>query len=200
MTTKCKPIPNYLLEKWKAEASNSQKWHGEDLAIADTRILSLIIEVEWLRKDQDDWRKGVDLIRAPLVKFAGKQLPTLCCVTISNAVLEVCAEVERLRAKCDDLTINGFSSRLRQLDDLRKENARLKEVVAGYHGSGQRIQDLSDDCGLLESTNKALGAEVERLRKEVSNFHMDYRMKCDIPIQKQLNNDGSLVEPIPENK
>lgn len=84
--------------------------------------------------------------------------------TTPKRMLELIAEFERLRAKCDDLTINGFSSQLRQLDDLRKENARLKEVVAGYHGSGQRIQDLSDDCGLLESTNKALGAEVERLR------------------------------------
>lgn len=108
-------------------------------------------------------------------------------------------EVKRLRAKCDDLTINGFSSQLRQLDDLRKENARLKEVVAGYHGSGQRIQDLSDDCGLLESTNKALGAEVERLRHadaEVERLRplLESERKFRLEAENSLGEERELVK------
>lgn len=83
---------------------------------------------------------------------------------LRNEVKMLRAEVERLRAKCDELTIDGFSAQLKQLDSLRTENARLKDVVAGYAGSGQRMQDLSDDVGLLEASNKNLAAEVERLR------------------------------------
>ncbi len=91
----------------------------------------------------------------------------------ASEVLPLIAEVERLREKCDDLTVNGFQAKLKQLDEAKKEVERLqaevkrlKEVVAGYFGAGQRIQDLSDDCGLLEESNKALRAEVERLRGE----------------------------------
>lgn len=51
-----------------------------------------------------------------------------------------------------------------EIERLQSDVKRLKEVVAGYCGSGQRIQDLSDDCGLLEESNKTLRAEVERLR------------------------------------
>lgn len=86
----------------------------------------------------------------------------------SACAMSLIAEVERLRAKCDELTINGFSAQLKQLDSLRTENAMLKDVVAGYAGSGQRIQDLSDDVGLLEATNKDLSAEVERLRASLA--------------------------------
>lgn len=43
----------------------------------------------------------------------------------------------------------------------------IKRLRACYSGSGQRIQDLSDEVGLLEETNKKQHAEVERLRAEV---------------------------------
>lgn len=84
----------------------------------------------------------------------------------SACALSLIAEVERLRKKCDDLTVDGFQAKLKQLDEAKNEVRRLKEVVAGYFGAGQRIQDLSDDCGLLEESNKALRAEVARLRGE----------------------------------
>ena len=44
-----------------------------------------------------EWRKAVDLIRAPLVKFAGKALPELCCSSIAEAIMEVLAERDALR-------------------------------------------------------------------------------------------------------
>lgn len=60
-------------------------------------LRALRAENERLRSDQADWRKGVELIRTPLVKFGGKELPTLSPVDIARAVLEVLAENERLR-------------------------------------------------------------------------------------------------------
>ena len=68
----------------------------EVLALA-AELRALRAENERLRSDQADWRKGVELIRTPLVKFGGKELPTLSPVDIARAVLEVLAENERLR-------------------------------------------------------------------------------------------------------
>lgn len=125
-------------------------------------VLSLIAEVERLRARDAEWQqKAASWMSTP---EAAQRLDGYR--ELAAKVERAEAEVERLREKCDELTINGFSAQLKQLDELRKENARLKDVVAGYSGSGQRIQDLSDDCGLLEECNKKLIAEVERLRGE----------------------------------
>lgn len=44
------PIPNDILEKWKEESSRNQSYDGEAKAVADTRILTLITEVERLNR------------------------------------------------------------------------------------------------------------------------------------------------------
>jgi hypothetical protein len=69
----------------------------------------------------EQWRKGVDLIRVPLVKFAGKKLPTLSCVDISRAVLEVIAEVDSLKAQLAVATA--------QRDELRADVRDLTDVL-----------------------------------------------------------------------
>lgn len=117
------------LAKWKADAESGFR-------ISVDRFIALIAEVERLKKDQDDWRKGVDYIRGPLVKFAGKELPTLCCITIQNAVLEVCAENERLRqtVKQWEATAAAQSSaierlRHRQPSDLDERDRTFSHVM-----------------------------------------------------------------------
>jgi hypothetical protein len=60
----------------------------------------LLAEVRRLRKDQTDWRRGVDLINDAL--FERKQ-NTLCCVDIAHQVLAMGAETERLKAENAEL-------------------------------------------------------------------------------------------------
>lgn len=81
----------------------------------------------------EQWRKGVDLIRVPLVKFAGKKLPTLSCVDISRAVLEVIAEVDSLKAQLAaanaqrDELLRDISAAVQTLREVNERSARPDE-------------------------------------------------------------------------
>lgn len=141
-----------------AEQSAAIERLREKLRVAEVRLRGADEELEHVANAIERYQPLTDSLETAVHKLV-------------NALHAADAEVERLREKCDDLTVNGFQAKLKQLDEAKKEVERLqaevkrlKEVVAGYFGAGQRIQDLSDDCGLLEESNKALRAEVERLR------------------------------------
>ena len=143
-----------------AEQSAAIERLREKLRVAEVRMREADEELEHVADALERYQPLTDSLETAVHKLV-------------NALHAADAEVERLREKCDDLTVNGFQAKLKQLDEAKKEVERLqaevkrlKEVVAGYCGSGQRIQDLSDDCGLLEESNKALRAEVERPRGE----------------------------------
>ena len=104
-------------------------------AIANGDIDWLISEVERLRGDQQDWRKGVALIAS-----AVGITDTLSCVAISQRVLEQAAEVERLTHlhNLDHSLADQWQKKneelLGLLENIKRLLGRSKEYV--YQGRG----------------------------------------------------------------
>lgn len=76
----------------RAEKKNTYRYNR---SIPADDALTLCTSHEALREDQNDWRKGVELIASSLGE---KDPPDLCCVRIGQVALEVMATNERLEA------------------------------------------------------------------------------------------------------
>jgi hypothetical protein len=87
-------------------------------------------KLDLLKRDQRDWRKGVELIAAYLGE---SDPPDLCCVRIARIGLELRAEVERMRASNDsfeqasEVAIADADRAERERDALKAEVDRLRE-------------------------------------------------------------------------
>ncbi len=93
-------------------------------------------EVERLKDDQSDWRKGVDLIRSSLAcKFK-----ELSCVDISHVALELRADNEALRARLAKLE---EAARLVTEWDHRK-------LLISHPDSTMLAERLDELCAALE--------------------------------------------------
>jgi hypothetical protein len=75
--------------------------------------------------DRDQWRKGLDLIRGTLTKFAGAKLETIHPVDINRTILVILADRERTEAAL--ATLSAHPGLLPETDEVvtREDLRRL---------------------------------------------------------------------------
>lgn len=69
---------------------------AEEVSALRTQVVELEATIAELRRDQGDWRKGVELIAAGLGE---KDPPNLSCVRIAEKALQLRAVLEGLQAQ-----------------------------------------------------------------------------------------------------
>ena len=126
------------------------------------REAALAAERDALKKDQGDWRKGVELIASSLGE---RNPPDLCCSRISEVALTLRAHAEELEAERDALlgTIRRITGELGEFADREGNTAiaKIKFICTDRAALLKRVEEAEGKvCRIAVIVNDA------RLREE----------------------------------